>query len=52
MSSVDLKYIYEKLGIAAEEDSSQLVKDVVAKYGIEIDALRAVVAEYQGQQQP
>ncbi len=50
--AVPLEYLYEKLGVAATEDPSQLVKDVMAKYGLEIDALRAVVAEYQSQHQP
>ncbi len=50
--AVPLEYLYEKLGIAAAEDPSQPVKDVMARYGLEIDAVRAVVAEYQGQHQP
>jgi hypothetical protein len=50
--AVPLEYIYQKLGIASAEDPAQLVKDIMSKYGFEVSALQAVVAEYQSQSRP
>jgi hypothetical protein len=50
--AVPLEYIYQKLGIASGEDPAQPVKDIMAKYGFEVSALQAVVAEYQSQPRP
>jgi hypothetical protein len=44
---VPLEYMVSELGLPADVDTRLALRDVVAKYGIDVTAVRDVVEKYQ-----